>query len=142
MSAKKKPKVNVESLQKRAQKKLVNASKLLKEAGTLAEKGGFVLRFNGGGQFTPKSFFETSYWEDAALEQLKRDGHTEYSYATHKDQYGREVTDYDKSIETHETYESMSGKRQIEVLKGMAEDFMRDEVPEYASPGWWRASTC
>lgn len=63
-----------EELKKQAQEKLVEARRLISEAGELAKQGQFALHFGEIGDFIPRSFVDPDLLRERAIETIKRDG--------------------------------------------------------------------
>lgn len=63
-----------EELEKKAQEKLSEAWRLIREAGDLAKQGQFYLNFGEVGEFIPSSFDNRENLREQALAELKRDG--------------------------------------------------------------------
>jgi hypothetical protein len=63
-----------DELYKQAQEKLVEAHRLIREAGELAKQGQFSLHFGEIGDFIPRVLVDESLRREKAIENLKRDG--------------------------------------------------------------------
>lgn len=107
-----------ENLKKLAQEKLAQAHTLLKEAGDLADRGGFHLTFWGGGSYAPKIGEITPELREEALERLGED----YSV---------------------EELAEMTEENRDSLIRDAVMDIVREDLAEYQEPGeWWMPSMC
>ncbi len=123
-----------EELQKQAQQKLADARTLIKEAGVLAEAGGFVLHFGEIGSFYPTAAFDPEKYRAEAERLAHEEGRSVYNRSTG----GYNVTPFDE-LNEDEKDDLIDGL--IRELK--ADEFGGSEDAEYAEAGrWWHPSRC
>lgn len=139
--------LNREELEKLAQGKLVEARRLIREAGDLAKEGQFYLSFGEIGEFIPKTIFDRTAYRVEAEAELKRDGrdngHDKVPPTTEKP-YGdwaeRPRTPYAEL--TEEERETAID----DIIEGILENLeVSWEFREYHSEGtdkWWHPSRC
>ena len=133
-----------EELQKQAQAKLVEARRLLDEAGELAKRGQFYLSFMGS-HFIPSSLADEESLRQRALSELQAEGRyngCEYVYDDPEFPRG-------KSIERDPTPFSELNEDEIEEeVDALVESYIDNlgipyEAREYgARDRWWKPSTC
>ena len=137
-----------EELKKSAQAKLVEARRLIDEAGELAKEGQFALHFGEIGDFIPRSFVDKSLFRARAIESLKENGRENDSIRVHDPSafWGYRVeavpnTPF-KEIPEHEMEEAI--EETIERLQEQID--IPSEFREYCgveeADQWWHPSRC
>lgn len=122
-------------LQRQAQDKLSEASRLVREAGKLAKKGQFVLSFSDGGTFIPKRYKDPELYRDEALEELKTEGWMYYDGSQRVTRQWDSLSDDEKERAIDDRIESI-----IDNLDVPWE--YRDYDDGEGHDGWWTPSTC
>jgi hypothetical protein len=134
--------MSTEEMQKLAQQKLAEASRLVHEAAQLAKKGQFLLEFNEGGVFVPSIIDDEEALRPRALEILKSEGKSNGGEWVKKE--GAQFGEWVPNPTT--PFEELTEEQVEEELEGIIQS-MRDEVPymamEYGSRDtWWQPSNC
>ncbi len=133
---------NREDLEKQAQAKLVEAARLVREAGDMAREGQFYIQFDEGGVFVPAIYDDEEAMRPLALEILKTEGKSNGGNWREKDEkrFGEWVAN------PATPFSELTEQQVEEEIEGIIEG-LRDEIPymamEYGSRDrWWQPSNC
>lgn len=126
-------------LQKQAQEKLVEAERLIKEAGQLAKEGQFVLHVGEIGTFIPKRYKDPELYRDEAIEILKLEG-WEYYDRTGRTTITRPWSELEADPELLE--EAVGDTIETLIDQSDVPSEYREYGPDEGPDKWWHPSRC
>jgi hypothetical protein len=113
---------------------LAEARRLIKDAGVLAEQGGFMLHFGEIGDYIPKSHADPGFWDKQARAELEENGYRTWDAKT------------GEPIDT--PWADVPEDVREDIIDEYARELKSEELPrEYVeydneSSGWWKPSRC
>ena len=120
-----------------APKKLVEAHRLIEEAGELAKEGEFFLNVGEIGCFLPKRVFDTELYREEAIEIIKNEGWDYY--------------DSERKKSVSRTWDALTDDEKEEAIEDVAQNIIdnldipyeyREYGPRKGTDTWWSPSRC